>query len=145
MKGIQHYSTAWVPPKLVAFNKRHGRCFEAFCGFEEEAMQLLPPLPEGYIYTDKSTAILKCRNVEPHKDSEVGSKPPKGYRFCGGAFGLLASSGNIVLQVGNDCERLRPGDWVMFDDSILHGVYAERVWYGLALQIAKKVNERKPT
>lgn len=134
---IQHFSTAWTPQKLVKWTRENGALFETFCGLDEPAMQLLPSLPDGYIYTDKSTVVLRGKNIEPHRDSDVGITP-KGYRFWGGVFGLLSGADSITLQVGDASIRMNQGDWVMFDDSILHGVYSDKVWYGLAVQIAKK-------
>ena len=134
---ITRYAAKWAPSKLVTFARKLGADFDAFCGLDEPAMQLLPQLPDGYVYTDDSVAILKCRNVEPHIDSDVG-KVPEGYVFCGAAFGLLAGASQIVLQAGNSSKRMKPGDWVMFDDSLLHGVYSEKLWYGIAVQIARK-------
>lgn len=138
---IYKFASNWAPPKLVKFNKEHGTLFDTFCGMENPAMELLPPLPEGFIYTDESTAILKARNVEPHRDSNVGLIP-EGYEFFGGIFGLL--SGDCILQVGNSSIRMCQGDWVLFDDYRLHSVYADKQWHGLAVQIAKK-REKEPT
>ena len=71
------------------------------------------------------------RNVDPHTDVLQAQLEP----YCthaGSIFGLL--SGRAILQVGGEALRLTAGDWVHFDDQVLHCVLADRKWTGVAIQ-----------
>jgi hypothetical protein len=85
---------------------------------------------------DATTGIaLRLRYVEPHEDDWVGAgKHPRRYAAV---FWLvdMPKFEDLILQVGTVAHRMRPGDFVVFRDSVLHSVFAKRVWRGCAYQV----------
>jgi len=133
--------------KLTKFAQRHkSRPLEVWArnfatsdfmaGFDDDdVFPHLPKLPDGYIYSPDSGVALTLKCVDAHRDDPIGCTV-KGYKYAGGVFGL--TKGYCTLHVGNEYERLGPGDWVMFNDNIVHSVFATAKWYGFAVQILKK-------
>ena len=78
---------------------------------------------------DATTGIaLRMRCVEPHQDEWVGAgKQPRRYAAV---FWLvdMPKFEDLILQVGTVAHRMWPGDFVVFKDSVLHSVFAKRVW-----------------
>ena len=89
---------------------------------------------------DATTGIaLRMRCVEPHQDDWVGAgKKPRRYAAV---FWLvdMPKFEDLILQVGTVSHSMRPGDFVVFKDSVLHSVFAKRVWRGCAYQVRPNV------
>jgi len=87
----------------------------------------------------ESAIALKAKCVEPHTDPWVGyGDEPKKYLSV---FWLIKSSSGLIIQVGNDAKRLLAGEFIVFDDRVMHSVVSKNTWYGMAYQIAQ--NEEK--
>lgn len=85
---------------------------------------------------DATTGVaLRLKYVEPHTDDWVGvGKCPKRYADV---FWLvdMPKFEDLILQVGTVAHRMRPGDFVVFKGSVLHSVFANRVWRGCSYQV----------
>ena len=86
---------------------------------------------------DVTTGItLRMRSVDPHKDDWVGCGPrPLRYAAVFWLVDMPRYSLPIILQVGAVIHKMVPGDYVIFDDRVLHSVVAHNVWYGCAYQV----------
>lgn len=94
---------------------------------------------------DATTGIaLRMRCVEPHQDDWVGAG--KYTRRYAAVFWLvdMPTSEVLILQVGTVAQRMKPGDFVVFKDSVLHSVISKRVWRGCAYQ-ARPNAQTQPT
>ena len=94
---------------------------------------------------DATTGIaLRMRCVEPHQDDWVGAG--KYQRRYAAVFWLLdmPKFEDLILQVGTVAQRMRPGDFVVFKDSVLHSVFAKRVWRGCAYQVRLNTQAQRP-
>lgn len=83
---------------------------------------------------DRSTGVaLRMKCVDPHIDDWIGEGNPKRHA---GMFWLveIAKSQDLFLQVGNAFHRMREGDFVIFNDGVLHSVCCSRIWRGYACQ-----------
>lgn len=113
---------------------------DSFCQSVPETFGRVP-LIEGYAYCARELTALTLKNVEPHDDPWVGHHEdgdgddgPEGRRAM---FWVLAIAGDGAMhfQCGTKATRMTRGSWVLFDDRILHGVYSEKKWFGLAWQL----------
>jgi hypothetical protein len=88
---------------------------------------------------DETTGIaLRMRCVEPHSDDWVGTgKQPRRYAAVFWVVEMPKFE-DLILQVGGVAKRMRQGDFVVFKDSVLHSVFARRVWRGCAFQVRFK-------
>lgn len=139
IKGIELIKSDYLPKELVKHAKKHAD--NSFCcplHQDDYEFRLLPKLPEGLIYSGYSGMLLKLRNCEPHTDFQVG-EDEEGYVYVGACFGLL--QGKAVLQVSDYCIKMQAGDWVLFDDTKLHSVQADRLWIGTSVQVLRKLNK----
>ena len=86
---------------------------------------------------DVSSGItLRMRSVDPHKDDWVGGGPrPRRYAAVFWLVDMSRYSLPIILKVGAVIHKMVPGDYVIFDDRVLHSVVAHNVWYGCAYQV----------
>ncbi len=110
---------------------------ESFCTTVETEFMVQVPTYKNMVPAQQAI-VLKLKSVEPHDDTwqgkinEAGEDgPPTRYAF----FWLMKSAKPIHLMCGTHSRRLMPNDWVVFDDSVLHCVVADSVWYGSAWQI----------
>ena len=93
------------------------------------------PCGNAWKYESETGIALRMRCVEPHQDDWVGAgKKPRRYAAV---FWLVEMPNfeDLILQVGTVVCRMRPGDFVVFKDSVLHSVFARRVWRGCAYQV----------
>ena len=99
-------------------------------------------LPTGskWLATTDTGILLKMRNVEPHVDPWLSSAREPAERKRSALFWVidLPSFERIHFQCGGQKASLRRGDYVVFNDSIMHCVVAERVWKGCAYQLLNK-------
>lgn len=96
--------------------------------------ELIPEI-EDYEQTETGIALYGMINVEPHTDAYVGNGGGRTIAM----FGLMSGGKNFNLLVRNgvywDIIKMKPGDWVLFDDKQEHMVMAESVWSGIAIQL----------
>ena len=95
------------------------------------------PVPtfDGWTPDLESMVPIKMRCVGPHKDGWVGSNPaPRRYLSV---FWLteVPIGTDFHLQVRNEQIRMTAGQWVLFNDGLMHSVFAERLWHGVAYQM----------
>ena len=78
---------------------------------------------------------LKFKNVAPHTDPYVGNGEEPDAYFA--LFWLVDIPQHewLWLQVGNESVQMRQGDFVVFDDQVMHSVQSSRQWFGCAWQI----------
>ena len=94
-------------------------------------------LPCGDEYSHEwdtwGTAVaLRLKAVTPHQDPWLGDSREPAKR-C--ALFWLISGADVWLQVGGVAVRMQPGDYVVFDDAVMHCVVADHVWRGVACQM----------
>lgn len=128
------------PEKLVSLVREKGNDTFAIKldTLDEEIFNLLPNVSRfGYEVSHKSGVMLAnlvC--VEPHTDPSVGRLDTSH-----AVFGLLSGGKNLQLFVRDNDEwvitRMRPGDWVLFEDHKEHMVLADTKWTGIAVQVKK--------
>ena len=124
---------------------------ESFCRQSSEDFMVGAPKIIGYVPAMKDATLLKLRNVEPHDDPWVGYEPHPFYPEVHGidwtmdgpknrraVFWLLHSPKPIHLVCGGQARCLKTGDYVVFNDSLMHCVLAERTWIGAAWQIMEE-------
>jgi hypothetical protein len=102
-----------------------------------ERIDLLPKLPKEYEYALNTSLKLGMKNVPPHIDYAYFDD---GLEHRGAVFGI--ADGYAWLHVGSEALLLREGDWVMFDDRLMHSVQSDKKWRGVAVQIVKKRNKK---
>lgn len=113
---------------------------DSFCtNSTEEFMHCFPSF-DGWVHAEDTATLLKLKNVEPHDDPWVSRGPaPKVRR----ALFWLMDGGNtysgqgIFFGCGRATKRLKPGEFVIFNDSITHWVMSNRTWRGAAIQLKR--------
>jgi hypothetical protein len=131
---------------------------ESFCQTPSGTFDFNIPCPAGFSFDRSTVTLLTLKNVEPHDDPWVGAtphwqrgseEPPPGWTYDGpverrAMFWVvdLPKFHDMFLQVGLVAKRMRAGDWVMFDDRILHCVLSSRKWYGCAYQLMPSDEQR---
>lgn len=134
---ITRIADHYTPPALVKVCKKRGT--DDFCEpFDEmdEEFDLLPPLPRGYEYLPYSGLLLKMNGgVQPHTDCHSGRIPPDDYEHVGNVFGLVVCNYDFHIQVANDMRHMNSGDWIFFDDRLMHCVVTKNTWMGIAVQV----------
>lgn len=101
------------------------------------------PLPEhpDYLVDRKTITALECVCVTPHDDGWMGDAEPgdggNGPEGRRAIFWVVDAPAHhsIYLQVGHDFEQMQVGDWVVFDDRVLHCVVSTRKWRACAYQV----------
>ena len=93
------------------------------------------PMFDGWTPDMESMIAIKMRCVCPHKDGWVGSNPAP-HRYLSVFWLTKAPIGtDFRLHVRNEQIRMTAGQWVLFNDNLMHSVYAERLWHGVAYQM----------
>jgi hypothetical protein len=90
----------------------------------------------GEEHTEFETPVLiKGKNVYPHTDPWCGRRPEPIERR--NLFWLAKYPRDRYLEFyyGNDSCRMTGGDWVIFDDSIVHSLISKYTWYGMILEL----------
>ena len=87
---------------------------------------------------------LKMKNVMPHVDYWVGNSCLEGREYTA-VFWLaeIHKHARFSIHVGNQMVDMGEGNFILFDDRIMHSVCSERVWRGLAYQIPVSHEELK--
>lgn len=113
---------------------------ESFTAVVSDDFGAVPEFP-GYIVDRRTITALACVCVTPHTDTWVGdhdeSDGEDGPEARRSIFWVVdAPVGHrLHLQVGERSAEMEAGDWVVFDDRILHSVGSTRKWRGCAYQI----------
>ena len=92
------------------------------------------PCGDEYSHEWGTAVALRLKAVNPHWDPWLGDSREPAKR-C--ALFWLISGADVWLQVGGGAVRMQPGDYVAFDDAVMHCVVADRVWRGVACQMAQ--------
>lgn len=93
------------------------------------------PMFDGWAPDLESMIAIKMRCVGPHKDGWVGSNPaPRRYLSVFWLTKELIGT-DFRLHVRNEQIRMTAGQWVLFNDGLMHSVFAERLWHGVAYQM----------
>jgi hypothetical protein len=119
----------WQLKEAVA-NADESFCTTASDDFAEQLPVVDNRVPQGF------PILLKLKTVEPHSDPWVGysdDEPIRPDRLA--IFWLL--KGDLCLQVANDYTRMQAGDFVLFNDALVHSVVATKTWLGAAWQLEK--------
>lgn len=102
-------------------------------------LSILENVPMCEIGSPDSAIALKMKCVEAHRDMWVGDgDEPAKYLAV---FWLMESSSGLIIQVGDDAKRLEEGDFIVFDDNVMHSIFSKNIWYGMAYQIAQNEKE----
>lgn len=90
---------------------------------------------EKHTEFETSVTLIKGKNVVPHTDPWCGKYPEPIERR--NLFWLTHCSPNSHVEFyhGNESTRLFAGDWVIFDDTIVHSVASKYLWYGMILEL----------
>lgn len=114
---------------------------DSFCSSSDEAfVQAGFPSFEGWVRPDDTALLLRLKNVEPHSDPWVARGPePRARRAL---FWLMEGGGinrqqGVFFGCGRSVKRLRPGDFVVFNDTSTHWVMSDRFWRGAAVQLRR--------
>ena len=93
------------------------------------------PMFDGWTPDLESMIAIKMRCVCPHKDGWVGSNPaPRRYLSVFWLTKALIGT-DFHLHVRNEQIKMTAGQWVLFNDRLMHSVFAERLWHGVAYQM----------
>ena len=95
------------------------------------------PEVRGYKPDPGTITALSLKNVQPHDDPWVGKQPEPEGDDRRSVFWLVDFPENeiLYLQVGTEFKAMRRYEYVVFDDSVLHSVQANRKWWGVAYQL----------
>lgn len=77
--------------------------------------------------------LLKLKNCEPHDDPWVGKGEEPNVRRS--IFWLMDNSNYCFFGCGEKHIKMHSGDFVVFDDSVVHWVMAEKQWRGASVQL----------
>ncbi len=104
---------------------------ESFCTTASKEFASHFPGFRGFT-NDQLPILLKLKNCEPHDDPFLGEEPPVRRAI----FWLMeGGSHRFYFGCGGKHIKMQPGDFVVFDDSIVHWVMSEKQWRGSASQL----------
>jgi hypothetical protein len=93
------------------------------------------PVPTGWQICDRTAIALRLNHVEAHEDTFVGVGPEPARRAA--IFWLVSlPRSSLILHAGTDSMRMIEGDWVLFDDAVMHSVYSTKIWRGCSFQVS---------
>ena len=113
---------------------------ESFCQISTK--EFMKPFPsfEGWQCAEESATLLALKNVEPHDDPWVsrGREP----RVRRALFWLLDggqtfNGEGVFFGCGRESVRIKPGEFVVFNDTLKHWVMSNKKWFGAAIQLSK--------
>jgi hypothetical protein len=86
-----------------------------------------------YEINNTSGIGLKLKHVEPHEDYWTGCGNPRKHVAI---FWLIECphGARFQIHIGRQKHRMTQGDFIIFDDRIMHSVYSEKTWIGCAYQ-----------
>lgn len=125
-------------PSRLHIDEVRARGDSTFCYCASSEFMQDFPRAGGWVH-DQSAVLLAMRDVEEHTDPWTGmDDEPLGRAAI---FWLLEGGGSpafpegIVFCCGGRYLKMRPGDFVVFDDSVEHMVFSESLWRGAAVQL----------
>jgi hypothetical protein len=93
------------------------------------------PVGTGWRYSYGNAIAIKMRCVDPHRDDFVGiGQAPRKYAAVFWLTSILKYE-RIAVQVGTKSITMGEGDFMVFDDRVLHCVCSDLVWRGCAYQV----------
>ena len=126
------YKKERFPPTSAEKKENRLRGDESFSNYCSSVFGRNLPEYEGRKLDFNSMILLNCKNVEPHKDPYVVNSARKEPKKRAAIFWL--TEGELHIQCGDFCEKMKSGDYIVFDDSIMHCVVADKKWRGAAAQ-----------
>jgi hypothetical protein len=115
---------------------------DSFCNLSSD--QFVKNLPSwGKREHDDRPILLKLRNVEPHDDTWVGGYDEPVLPNRRAVFWLL--KGELIIHAALEYRRMKAGDFVVFNDGLVHSVLAKRQWLGAAWQLKAAAGEALQT
>ena len=106
-------------------------CFE---NTQEEklAFSEFPNLPHGLIYDNTTALYLTGKSIAPHRDPNLII----GKEFVRGMFWVTRKKSRepIYIQVENEFKEIKEGEFVIFQDYLLHCITSDGIWEGVAVQ-----------
>jgi hypothetical protein len=130
--------TGHLTPMTWQVKEARGYADESFCTMSSKVFCGNLPKVAGLHMADQPV-LLKLRNVGPHEDPWVSGRPEEAPQDRRAIFWMLEGKSPLHLHVGTQAARLSPGDWVLFDDSIMHSVVCASPWRGAAFQLTPRV------
>lgn len=130
----------FMPPTKAQLVELRRWADESFCtNSTKEFMHCFPSF-DGWELAEDTATLLRLKNVEPHDDPWVSRGPAPRVRRA--LFWLMEGGGSysgegVFFGCGKAVKRLKPGDFVVFDDSKTHWVMSDRFWRGAAIQLVK--------
>lgn len=95
----------------------------------------VPCASDSWVPDLSSMVALRMKCVDPHTDDWVGEgNKPRRYIAV---FWVVDMSGfdDLWIQVGSAAQRMYVGDFIAFDDSVMHCVVTKNYWRGVAYQM----------
>jgi hypothetical protein len=134
-------ATGFLKPERFQVEEARVKADDSFCAAASAAFINNLPSFDGWENAYDTATLLKLRNVEPHSDAWVGRGPEPRVRRA--IFWLLEGGGQsafglpLIFGCGRKHIKMKPGDFVVFNDSIDHWVMSEKLWRGAAIQLRK--------
>jgi|LakMenEpi03Aug12_release.lakeMendotaPanAssembly.Ray.scaffolds.fasta_scaffold551666_2 hypothetical protein len=92
------------------------------------------PCPQTWRPDAKTAIALRAKYVSPHVDDWVGiGSPPSRYVALFWVVEMPRFE-RLTLQVGTEVCQMSLGDFVVFNDTVMHSVFADKFWRGCAYQ-----------
>ena len=133
--------TGYLAPTLEQLKHLRKNADESFCATSSENfVKARFPSTVGWINAEDTATLLRLKNVEPHDDPWVsrGSEPKVRRAIFWLMDGGRSYSGEgVFFGCGRGVTRLKPGQFVVFNDKITHWVMSDRIWRGAAIQLRK--------
>jgi hypothetical protein len=133
--------TGFLRPDRSQIDECRVKADGSFCTGSSKGFMKNFPTFDGWVPAEEFATLLKLRNVEPHDDHFVGrGKEPRVRRAI---FWLLEGGGQDILDqrlifgCGRQHFKMKPGDFVVFNDKIDHWVMSQQMWRGAAVQLVK--------
>ena len=132
--------TGFMPPSKQQLDQLRRLADESFCAISNEEFMRIVPSFEGWQPAEVGATLLKLKNVEPHDDPWVGRGAQPRVRRA--IFWLMHggesySGRGVYFGCGRHSVHLKPGEFVVFNDTVKHWVMSHKQWRGAAWQLRK--------
>lgn len=135
--------TGFLRPTREQLQHLHKNADESFCATSSENfIKAGFPVFNGWVNAEGTATLLRLKNVEPHDDPWVSrGAEPKVRRaiFWLMEGGFTYSGEGVFFGCGRATRRIKPGEFVVFNDSTTHWVMSNKTWRGAAIQLRKAV------
>ena len=133
----------FMPPSRAQLAELRKLADDSFCVTSTlEFMKPCFPAVDGWVNAEDTATLLRLKNVEPHDDPWVSrGAEPKVRRsiFWLMEGGFTYSGEGVFFGCGRATRRIKPGEFVVFNDSTTHWVMSNKTWRGAAIQLRKAV------